>query len=74
LLISLLEDYTNIILLNREQAIQGALLAQPLDLILLDVNKPGLDGYEVWRHLKEHEKPKLLRKYKLSRELGTYQE
>ena len=57
-LISLLEDYSTIIALNGEQAIQRALSDQPPDLILLDVNMPGLDGYEVCRLLKQNEKTK----------------
>jgi len=57
-LISLLENYTTVIALNGEQAIQRALSDKPPDLILLDVIMPGLDGYEVCRVLKENEKTK----------------
>lgn len=32
-----------------------AALAEPVDLILLDINLPDVDGYEVCRMLKEHE-------------------
>ena len=54
-LISLLEDYSTVIALNGEQAIQRALSDQPPDLILLDVIMPGLDGYEVCRLLKKND-------------------
>ncbi|EPJ52176.1 MAG: response regulator receiver modulated diguanylate cyclase [Osedax symbiont Rs2] len=57
-LISLLGDYSTIIALNGEQAIQRALSDQPPDLILLDVIMPDLDGYEVCRLLKNNDKTK----------------
>lgn len=39
--------------INGSSALMGA-QAQPPDLILLDVNMPGMNGYEVCRLLKEH--------------------
>jgi putative nucleotidyltransferase with HDIG domain len=38
--------------INGELALHAA-IAQPPKLILLDVNMPGMDGFEVCRHLKE---------------------
>lgn len=41
-------------LMNGEMALQAAQLAAP-DLILLDINMPELNGYEVCRRLKQNE-------------------
>src|SRR6187402_969739 len=42
---------------NGRQAIQ-AVAAEPPDLILLDINMPEFDGYEVCRHIKAQERSK----------------
>jgi PleD family two-component response regulator len=47
-------DHKVIVAMNGEQALKAVQAARP-DLILLDVNMPGLDGYEVCRRLKTDE-------------------
>lgn len=54
----LLEENETIAAKDGEQAIKRAMSSNPPDLILLDVVMPGMDGYEVCRHLKEDEKTK----------------
>jgi PleD family two-component response regulator len=48
------DDHKVIIATNGEQALKAVQVSRP-DLILLDVNMPGLDGYEVCRRLKSDE-------------------
>jgi len=52
-LVATLDEYEIVIAKTGEQAIIKALSSQPPDLILLDINMPGMDGYEVCRILKE---------------------
>src|SRR5215467_13365656 len=51
LVAGLRHDYKLNVALNGEQALQLAARVSP-DLVLLDVNMPGLDGYEVCRRLR----------------------
>lgn len=51
-LVATLDEYEIVIAKTGEQAIIKALSSQPPDLILLDINMPGMDGYEVCRILK----------------------
>ena len=44
--------------INGEKALSIARAKQPLDLILLDIEMPGMDGYEVCRQLKQDESTK----------------
>ena len=46
-------EYEITVAMNGREAIQSA-VADPPDLILLDVMMPGMDGYEVCRQLKEN--------------------
>jgi len=46
------DDYKIMVATGGEQALRAALTGRP-DLILLDINMPGLDGYEVCRRLKD---------------------
>lgn len=48
------EGYTVRSAINGELAVSAA-IAQPPELVLLDVTMPGMDGYEVCAQLKEHE-------------------
>jgi PAS domain S-box-containing protein len=48
----LAHDYQVKVASSGSQAIQIGQMYPPPDLILLDVNLPGMDGYEVYRHLK----------------------
>jgi PleD family two-component response regulator len=53
LITSLLKDmYTMKIATNGKKALQIAFSREPLDLILLDIMMPEMDGYEVCRQLK----------------------
>lgn len=45
------DDYKIMVATGGEQALKAAVTGRP-DLILLDINMPGLDGYEVCRRLK----------------------
>lgn len=47
------DEYDISVGLNGEQALKRAFAAPP-DLILLDIQMDGMDGYEVCRHLKEN--------------------
>ncbi|RKZ76593.1 MAG: hypothetical protein DRR19_28545, partial [Candidatus Parabeggiatoa sp. nov. 1] len=50
-------DFKVLIASDGQDGIETAMLAQP-DLILLDVIMPGMDGFEVCKQLKFHEKTK----------------
>lgn len=52
----LLPDYEVFLAKDGEQAIACAKATPPPDLILLDVIMPGMDGYEVLRHLRADER------------------
>lgn len=52
LLETLRSEYAIVVATNGEKAIQLAHLRPQPDLILLDINMPGMDGYEVCRRLK----------------------
>ena len=52
-LVDVLSDYKRSVATNGEKALQIAGSDNPPDLILLDIMMPGMDGYEVCRHLKE---------------------
>ncbi|MEO5334319.1 MAG: response regulator [Magnetococcus sp. YQC-5] len=55
LLVELLKDeYKVVVAKNGEQALQRAQATPQPDLILLDIMMPGMDGYEVCRHLKQN--------------------
>lgn len=49
-------DYKIKAAINGEKALKIAASDQPPDLILLDIMMPGMDGYEVCRHLKAEPK------------------
>ena len=51
-----LSKYQRIIATNGEKALKLAFDENKPDLILLDVEMPGMDGYEVCRELKANEK------------------
>ena len=53
-LVATLSDYETVIAKTGEQAVIKAQTSQPPDLILLDINMPGMDGYEVCRILKSN--------------------
>ena len=48
-------DYKMMAAKNGEQALKAARVANPPDLILLDIMMPEMDGYEVIAQLKEDE-------------------
>ena len=53
-----LSKYKRLIATNGEKALKLALGENKPDLILLDIEMPGMDGYEVCRKLKANEKTK----------------
>jgi len=56
-LVAILKDeYRLIIAKNGTEALKRAKSAHPPDIILLDIMMPGMDGYEVCRHLKSDPK------------------
>jgi len=56
ILTAALTGYRKMIALNGERALKLAFSDNPPDLILLDINMPGMDGYEVCQILKTNEK------------------
>jgi len=50
------EEYRLVIAKNGTEALKRAKSANPPDIILLDILMPGMDGYEVCRHLKSDPK------------------
>ena len=53
------EGYTNMVLITDPRQVLEAYCAEPTDLILLDINMPHLNGYEVMAQLKELNDPLL---------------
>lgn len=53
-----IHDYTVKAAINGEKALKIAATKPYPDLILLDIMMPGMDGYEVCRHLKNNEQTK----------------
>ena len=49
-------DYIVRTALNGDEALDIISTDVPLDLILLDIRLPGINGYEVCAHLKKNEK------------------
>jgi putative two-component system response regulator len=56
LLECLCDEYTTVIAMNGENALALALEKTPPDIILLDINMPEMDGYEVCVRLKTNNK------------------
>lgn len=52
------KEYKIIAAKDGEKALSKAQAKHPPDLILLDINMPGMDGFDVCRHLKLNEKTK----------------
>ncbi|KMY68099.1 chemotaxis protein CheY [Desulfocarbo indianensis] len=50
--------YKRSVALDGDKALKIAAADQPPDLILLDINMPGMDGYEVCRRLKQNQRSK----------------
>jgi len=58
ILVDLLEGYQTRIAINGKDALEIALDGDPPDLILLDIMMPEMDGYEVCRELRKHDRTK----------------
>ncbi len=58
ILVDLLEGYQTRIAINGKDALETALEGDPPDLILLDIMMPEMDGYEVCRELRKHDRTK----------------
>lgn len=56
ILVDLLEGFQTKIAINGKDALETALDGDPPDLILLDIMMPEMDGYEVCRVLRQHER------------------
>ncbi|WP_394126779.1 diguanylate cyclase [Vibrio hepatarius] len=56
MLANILDDFTNIVAKDGHQALQRAQNTDDIDIIVLDVMMPEIDGYEVCRRLKEDPK------------------
>jgi two-component system, sensor histidine kinase and response regulator len=50
----------NILTANNGQAALDIIAEKPVDLVLLDLMMPGVDGYEVLRQLRSHDETKAL--------------
>lgn len=55
LLSTLKNDYAILVATNGEKALELSLKEPQPDIILLDIMMPGMDGYEVCKHLKDDE-------------------
>jgi putative two-component system response regulator len=53
-----LENHFNILVAKSGEAAIAALLGEPVDLILLDIEMPGMSGFETMDRIKEMEKIK----------------
>jgi putative two-component system response regulator len=65
------EGYTNLVSIADPRQVQKAYCAEPTDLILLDINMPYLNGYEIMAQLKELGDPLLPPILVLTAQVGT---
>ena len=56
LALALKDDYKLLVATSGGEALEIASTEPSVDLVLLDIMMPGMDGYEVCRRLKENEK------------------
>lgn len=54
------DEYAIVVATHGEKALQLVTSVPPPDIILLDINMPGMDGYEVCGRLKAHEKTRYI--------------